>query len=35
MGLSPNIEVPVGALEVYFKGIRVYSKVMSRRWPNS
>lgn len=35
MGLNPNIEIPVGALEVYFKGIRIYSKVMSRRWPNA
>ena len=26
---------PVGALEVYFKGVRVYSKIMSRRWPNA
>ena len=25
----------LGALEVYYKGIRVYSKLVSRRWPNA
>ena len=28
-------DIAVGALEVYYKGIRVYSKIMSRRWPNA
>lgn len=34
-GANPLKDIPVGALEVYFKGIRVYSKIMSRRWPNA
>jgi hypothetical protein len=35
-GANPVVQgIAVGALEVYFKGIRVYSKIASRRWPNA
>ena len=34
-GANPVKDIAVGALEVYYKGIRVYSKIMSRRWPNA
>jgi hypothetical protein len=34
-GAQPVHDIAVGALEVYYKGIRVYSKIVSRRWPNA
>ena len=34
-GANPTKEIAVGALEVYYKGIRIYSKILSRRWPNA
>jgi hypothetical protein len=34
-GARPVQSIAVGAFEVYFKGVRVYSKIASLRWPNT
>jgi hypothetical protein len=34
-GANPVYDIAVGAMEVYFKGIRVYSKILCNRWPNA